>query len=50
MRSPKLTAAQPTKGLLSVEDAAKQIKGPKGTDVSPTLMRQGKQVKSFDEA
>jgi carboxyl-terminal processing protease len=35
---------KPTKGI-SVEEAAKQIKGEKGTKVSLTLMRSGKQVK-----
>jgi len=35
---------KPTKGL-SVEDAAKQIKGPKGTDVSLTLIRALKPIK-----
>lgn len=35
---------KPTKGM-SVEDAAKQIKGPKGTEVSLGLMRAGKPVK-----
>jgi carboxyl-terminal processing protease len=35
---------KPTKGL-SVEDAAKQIKGPKGTDVTLGLNRAGKPIK-----
>jgi carboxyl-terminal processing protease len=35
---------KPTKGL-SVEEAAKQIKGPKGTDVTLTLNRSSKQLK-----
>lgn len=35
---------KPTKGF-SVEEAAKQIKGPKGTEVTLSLMRSGKPVK-----
>jgi carboxyl-terminal processing protease len=35
---------KPTKGL-SVEEAAKQIKGPKGTEVTLGIMRQGKPFK-----
>ncbi len=36
--------SKPTKGF-SVEEAAKQIKGPKGTEVTLTLVRAGKQLK-----